>query len=330
MFFKKPRQEEEREWYIQALFYFLAIFVVLVGYFIGQIPMFGLMFYKMSQNEDIGESELAEFSNNPDFGLFDINSNVGLILMLLMFVFALGALIFIIKALHGRNLKDLINPHQPIRWNRAFWAFGVWILLGAAFESVLYFMHPENYQFQFNLSSFLPLLLICIFLLPLQTSFEELFFRGYLMQGIGRGSKSKLAALILTSILFGLIHGMNPEVTQYGFWTMQSYYVSAGLLLGIVTIMDDGLELALGLHAGTNIFGALFLSYEGSAIQTDSLFRSSEIDPQLMFLFLILMSIVFLVICKFKFKWGSFSKLYEKVEEKYQIADRMDVSDHLI
>ena len=44
---------------------------------------------------------------------------------------------------------------------------------------------PENYVFNFELKPFLILVAIAIILIPLQTSFEEYLFRGYLMQGIG-------------------------------------------------------------------------------------------------------------------------------------------------
>ena len=201
------------------------------------------------------------------------------------------------------------------------------MLLGIGFELIMYFMSPQAYIFQLNWSTFLPLLLISIFFLPIQTSLEELVFRGYALQGIGNLTKSRLIALLITSVLFGLIHGMNPEVAKYGFWTMQMYYVSAGLILGIMTIMDDSLELALGVHAATNIYGALFLSYEGSALQTDSIFKTTEINPILMFIFLLLMGAIFLFLCSRKYKWLSFSKILEPVDKT--LNDDSPI-DHLI
>lgn len=316
MFFLKPRQEESRSVYVKICLYISTFAIVLLAYFIGQLPMLGLLFYKMSINTDLGEDDLAEFMSNPDFGIFGISSNIGFILMILMFVFALFALVLMLKVIHGRTLKDITRPHESIKWSKAFWAFGVWIMIGAVIELAFYFMHPDNYQFNLNLSSFIPLVLISLFLLPIQTSFEEYLFRGYFMQGLGRATGSKFIALLLTSILFGVIHCMNPEIQEYGFWTMQAYYLSAGLLLGIMTIMDDGLELALGVHAGTNIFGALILSYEGSAIQTDTLFRTNEIDPLLMVGVMVFSSVIFLFLCKRKYNWESFMKIFDEVKDQ--------------
>ncbi|MBK8348010.1 MAG: hypothetical protein IPL08_10385, partial [Saprospiraceae bacterium] len=67
-----------------------------------------------------------------------------------------------------------------------------------------------------------------------------------------------------------------PEVAQYGFWTMQILLCYGGLCLASITIWDDSLELALGVHATTNILGATLFTYRGSVLQTDSLFMINE------------------------------------------------------
>ena len=78
--------------------------------------------------------------------------------------------------------------------------------------------------------------------------------------------------------------------------------------------MDDSLELALGVHFATNFYGAVFLSYEGSALQTDTIFKSGEVNPNLMLIILVVMSIIFLYLCSRKYNWESFSKLTENIE----------------
>ena len=51
------------------------------------------------------------------------------------------------------------------------------------------------------------------------------------------------------------------------------YYIGTGLLLGIITLMDEGMELALGFHAANNLVGALLISSDWSAFQTNSIFK---------------------------------------------------------
>jgi len=134
------------------------------------------------------------------------------------------------------------------------------------------------------------------------------------MKGIGLFAKSKWIPLIITSLLFGMVHSSNPEISKYGVVPMQLYYISAGLLLGIMTIMDDGLELAIGVHAATNIYGALFVCYDGSVLQTDSIWHVTDINVWVMAGLFIVSGIIFLILSKKMFDWGSWSKLTEKID----------------
>jgi membrane protease YdiL (CAAX protease family) len=67
------------------------------------------------------------------------------------------------------------------------------------------------------------------------------------------------------------MHIFNPEVSKIGYIILV-YYIGTGLLLGIVTLMDEGMELALGFHAANNLVGALLISSDWSAFQTNSIF----------------------------------------------------------
>ena len=92
------------------------------------------------------------------------------------------------------------------------------------------------------------------------------------MQGIGLATNSRLIPLIITSVLFGLMHIANPEVGKIGYIIM-IYYIGTGFFLGIMTLMDEGLELALGFHAANNLVGALLLTADWTAFQTNSILK---------------------------------------------------------
>ena len=268
----------------------------------------------MNANPDLGMSDLDEFNSNPDFGIFDINPNMGFALLLLTFVGALTAFFFIFKPLHQREFRTLITPFSRIRYGKIFFAFGLWLALSLGLEMVLYFLNPGDYYFQFQWNRFIPLLILSCLMLPIQTSMEELVFRGYLMQGIGILTGTKWAPILITSMLFGLVHSMNPEIEKFGFALMQSYYMSAGLVLAIMTVMDDGLELALGVHAATNFTGAVFVGYDGAAIKTDALFMTTNLNPGIMLFGFWVVAIIFLIIIKYKYNWESFNILLGKVK----------------
>jgi hypothetical protein len=90
-----------------------------------------------------------------------------------------------------------------------------------------------------------------------------------LMQGIGVLCKNKWVPLVITSVLFGLLHIANPEIDKLGY-ILLVHYIGTGFFLGIITLMDEGLELALGFHAANNLFTALLVTADWTAFQTNS------------------------------------------------------------
>jgi len=312
--------------------YLLTIVIVGIAYaLVGQLPLMGVLLYKINNNPDIGMAELDAFQANMDFSTFGMSSNFGYFLMLLIFVIAMLTLMLCVKHIHKRPFIRLITPRKSINWQKILFGFSLWALLAIGMEAITYFTNPEVYSLQFKPVSFLVLLVLSLALLPIQTSLEELFFRGYLMPWFGRLLGNKWMALILSSVLFGLMHAFNPEVAKYGFVTMQVYYLSAGLFLGLITILDDSLELALGVHAATNFLGATLLSFEGSVLQTDTIFKASEVNPILMTVSFIIAAIIFSVICHKKYGWTGLTKLWEPVG-KYE-EHRQDIAaetQHLV
>ena len=123
-----------------------------------------------------------------------------------------------------------------------------------------------------NWPAFLKLAVVAILLIPLQTSFEEYLFRGHMMQGLGIIFKNQWVPLLVTSAIFGLMHLGNPEVGKLGPGIMV-FYIGTGLFLGIITLMDEGMELALGFHAANNLVTALLVTADWTAFQTDSILK---------------------------------------------------------
>jgi len=182
------------------------------------------------------------------------------------------ALLFWVKFVHQQSIRTLTTSRAKVDWNRILFSFTVWSLITMVLVFLSYIMAPEDFVYNFKPLPFFTFLILAIILLPLQTSFEEYLFRGYLMQGIGVATKSRLIPLVVTSVLFGLMHIANPEVGKLGPIIMV-YYIGTGFFLGIITLMDEGLELALGFHAANNIIGALLVTADWTALQTHSIFK---------------------------------------------------------
>ena len=95
------------------------------------------------------------------------------------------------------------------------------------------------------------------------------------------------------------------------------YYIGTGFLFGIMTLMDEGIELALGFNAGNNLIGALLVTADWTAFQTNSVLKDIS-DPSAgvdILLPVLIIYPLFLFIMARKYKWTDWKgKLFGKVE----------------
>lgn len=94
------------------------------------------------------------------------------------------------------------------------------------------------------------ILVAIILVVPVQAYAEELVFRGYLMQSIGRWLKHPAWAIIIPAPLFMLGH-------LYDVWGQLSVLVM-GLAAGYITWRTGGLEAAIALHVVNNLLAMSF------------------------------------------------------------------------
>ena len=298
-----------------GLKYLLGFFIIALFYAIGQFPLAIALIVKSITSGKalpISEAGIMKF----------FSPNVTLFLMLLIFVFTMLGIIIVVKYIHKMRLIDIITSREKVDWQRIFFAFVLWGLFSLCSTLIVYYSSPENFVLNFKPIPFLILVLISITMLPIQTSAEEFIFRGYLMQGFGLLAKNRWFPLIVTSALFGLMHIMNPEVEKMGPIIMV-YYIGTGLFLGIITLMDDGMELSLGFHAANNIATALLVTSEWSALQTESVFKDVS-APSVSYEILIPVVVVFpllLIIFSKKYNWSNWK---EKLTGKIIVVPQIE------
>ena len=225
-------------------------------------------------------------------GGISLSNNLQLALMLFTTFVALLLTLLMVKVLHRRSFQQVINGTLTVRSRRILTGAGVWFVLMALAYVLDFLLFRYDYVVQFNPSRFIPLVLITLALMPFQTTGEEFLFRGYLAQGIAAWTRNRWLALLIPSLCFGLMHGFNPEVKEFGFWVMMPQYIYFGLFFGFVSILDDGIELAVGMHAANNIFLSLFVTHRASALQTDAVFQLISINPYKDALVLLVLSLV--------------------------------------
>ena len=258
-----------------------------------------------------GVSKTSSYSTAADLGVSEpIFFGIEMIPSIALTVGMIFCAIFV----HKRSWHSLISAYPAIRWQRYFFGNLLWFVLLVGAELVTYLINPDNYVFQFNARLFLDLLIISLLTIPLQAAGEELIFRGYLMQGIGWATKRPWIALLITSITFGFLHFENPEIAKYGQSLIVTYMIS-GLFFGIITLMDEGLELAMGVHSINNIYGAVLVSFPASVFELPTVFRIKQYDAWLIFAIELVIFALFIWICAKKYDWSDWRKLIRKIEE---------------
>lgn len=289
--------------------YLLGIVAAFLGYLTFQLIMM-VPLLSAAMSHGISMTEITENPNilfNPE--KIGINKSLLLALMMGMFVFTLLFLWIALKFIQKKPLSSIITGFENIRWKRYFFSFGIWAALILVLTIVTYLMSPEEIEVRFDASNFMVLLAVAVIFIPIQTATEELIFRGYLMQGFGLAFKNGIAPLIITSVLFGLMHGSNPEAKAHGLLIMMPYYIFFGAFLGILTLLDEGAELAMGIHCANNLMSSLLVCSKNSVLQTDAIFYTSSENPGGEFItWIVMASICFFILFK-KYKLSNWKLL---------------------
>jgi hypothetical protein len=291
--------------------YLVMLFVILiVANTIGSIPIY-ISFAVKAHSDPSVISQLA--ANPSNFGILGFSPMMLFVVMMIPFMTGLLAFILLIKPINSKTFRQVINGTSKIRWNRYLISFLVWFLLSAIYFFIYLRVDPSNFTLNVRSSSILFLVLISVLFVPFQAALEEVVFRGYLMLGFALLLKNRWFPLIITSVLFGLLHAFNPEVKEFGFFTMIPQYISFGLFFGLAAILDDGIEVSMGAHAANNIFLCIMVTSESSSLKTPALYLQATTNPGSEFVGLILSGILFIWILKLIFKWD-FSNLFSNID----------------
>ncbi len=275
---------------------------------IGSIPLF----IAMGRHPEAAAA-LAENPN--DLSPLGLDQNTALVYMLIPFVAGLAAFVLLVNPLNHRPLKMIVNGTGSFRWNRLLVSALVWTVVSAVYLLINIKFDPSNFSVNNNTRLFIPLIAISVCLIPFQAAFEEIIFRGYLMQGFTLLIRNRLFPLVMTSVLFGLMHSLNPEIKEFGFWSMIPQYILFGLIFGVITIMDDGIEAAIGAHAANNVFVCIMVTNKASALQTPALYIQNNVYPWIDFMSMLVTGIIVIFIMKLIFRWGNFSPVLEAVKK---------------
>ena len=245
--------------------------VLAIAYIASQIPsiiyVVGLIVKKMSE---------GNFSSEQLAGLVNLNSQTGFVVLMLSFVFWFGLTWLLFKPFHKREPMTMISGDRRFRTDRFLGAAGVYFIFLLIFWALLVIVRPDAFTFHFNAPKFFVGLLLAVIFVPFQTGCEELIMRGYLMQGFGLCTKSKIWALVIVTLLFALLHSNNNEVSDFGFLRAMVVYLTGSAVFGFFTVLNDGIEFSWGIHFAHNFTVFTLFAVEGNEYGSSPLFTITK------------------------------------------------------
>lgn len=271
--------------------YVLTVIMSLVGGSLVAGIILGILLVVLSIFSSGGIANIYDFITSALSSPFSLVILVGI-------SYTLSYLFFYIclRFIHHKHLLKVISTVSGVRWKLLFKGLILWALILFIFSLPDLIINPGSYQITYNSGNFLILLVICLLVFPLQASFEEILFRGYLMQGFSLISKKPWIPLLITSVLFGIVHFFNGTSLTSDLSIVASTFV-VGMMLGVLALADNGIESAMGVHIANNLYVALFFNSTDSGLQgLPSVVTSQAAEPFSGLFFLILASILMIVI----------------------------------
>ncbi len=209
------------------------------------------------------------------------SSGISYISSHIAFAFLGIGILVAVKLLHRRPMLTLISPDASLRGKRFLLGFSLWFAYACLQTLMEFLLHPTVFVWNFQPLNWLVFLPLALLLTPIQTSGEELLFRGYLLQGMGLIVQQPIALIGLVSLPFALVHFNNPEMGRGALWIALTYFLMA-VFLTVITLKDNRLELALGVHAANNLFVVLLVNTPDSVLQTPAIvLQQVPTDPRI-------------------------------------------------
>lgn len=260
----------------QILFAFLGLCICfLITFLIGDIP--SLLYMESADLNKLNAAEVHSYQEALDFEALGLNASIGLLTLSIGFLIG-GIFIFLwVKYIHKKPMLSIISAHLKIRWDRLLFGVILWGILSIIFLFFEIILAPESkYVFSLDADRFFPLLIVSVVVFTIQAGFEEIFFLGYLLQHIYTGFKIPIIAITITSILFACAHAFNPEMAAFGTVKMATYYFGFAFILATISTLDNGIEIAIGVHVINNLLSALTITYDSAVLQLPALWKATD------------------------------------------------------
>jgi len=165
--------------------------------------------------------------------------------------FTIGLALLFAKIRKRITIKQYFGFYNP-GWKHILKWCLVAVLFAGCFDTLTFFINrrvvPEFMVSVYTTVYFTPLLWFAFIIVAPLT--EEIFFRGFLFEGIRNSKLGPAGAIVITSLAWSAMH------TQYDVYGMGSIFLG-GLLLGFARIKSNSIYPPIVMHALQNVIAMI-------------------------------------------------------------------------
>jgi len=192
------------------------------------------------------------------------------------------ALLLAIRLLHNKPINNVFKHNRPFGIALALQSAAVYSLLWLAGTALSPggIAQLTQHAREVPLPWWPPLALVTLAAITLQSTHEEVLFRGYLLPRLSAWLRHPLPALLLTTLLFTVLHTSANLPAKLAI-------ASLGIAFSLATIRTNTLAPAIGMHAANNTLNRLCTPTTTNAQATwlDALFLLAQVALWLAWLY---------------------------------------------
>ncbi|MEP9387299.1 type II CAAX endopeptidase family protein [Mesorhizobium sp. KR9-304] len=221
-----------------------------------------------------GEDEVLTFDGGNPLERF-LTTSGGLFATLATFAGIWLGVWIAMRLLHREKLSRLFGNSARLSGNGFLKGFVAVVITSLLTELGYLLITPDVGRGPVEFGAWLLFLLPILLLAFVQTSSEELLFRGYLQRGLAHRFRSPLIWAVLPTVVFTALHWNPASVLGMNIGVAISIGAFAALL-ALLVYATGNLGAAMGAHLGNNLVGFLFISHD-DALGGLALFRGAPL-----------------------------------------------------
>lgn len=242
---------------------------LLAGALIIAVCWIGVSIFLIIGGSIVSGGNLEDFTTTPvgTLGLFATFAGIWLGVWIAM------------RLVHNEPVRYLFGASSRLSTGDFWRGFGAVVLTSVLSEALIYLVWPEMARGDISIGQWLVYLIPVALLCFVQTSSEEVLFRGYLLRGLANRFRSPWIWALLPGLAFLSMH-YTPDMGLYDILLLVFTIGALTAALTLIVYVTGNLGAAFGIHMGNNLFAFVMVSHQ-TELGEFALLRGASVDREL-------------------------------------------------